>query len=57
VPLRDNPLARALQPVRDELERAAGSEYLITYLDADTLVGRQTGTGGLFVFFRAGEGE
>jgi hypothetical protein len=57
VPLRSNPLARALQPVRDELEKAAGSEYLITFLDADTLIGRQTGSGGLFVFFRAEEEE
>ena len=51
VPLR-GALPRALQPVRDALEREAGSEYLITYLDGDTLIGRQTGTGGLFVFFR-----
>ena len=51
VPLR-RALPKALQPVRDALEREAGSEYLITYLDADTLIGRQTGTGGLFVLTR-----
>lgn len=39
--------------------RAAGAQYLISYADAATLIGRQTGVGGggLFVFERVGEGE
>ena len=58
VPLRSNRLAKALQPVTDALEREAGSEYLITFLDGDTLIGRQTGAGGgLFCFFREEEKE
>jgi len=35
------------------LERQFGSEYLLTYLDEDTLIGSQTGTGGTFIFERA----
>ena len=35
------------------LERQFGSEYLLTYLDENTLIGSQTGTGGTFIFERA----
>jgi hypothetical protein len=53
IPLRPASLVRALQPVADAVEREAGSEYLITFLDGDMLIGRQTGAGGgLFAFVR-----
>ena len=51
VPLR-NALPAPLRAWGERLERQAGSEYLITFLDGDTLIGRQTGPGGLFVFWR-----
>lgn len=52
VPLRRG-LPTALQQSAERLAQNAGSEYLLTYLDEDTLIGRQTGTGGTFVFEKA----
>ena len=52
VPLRAG-LPRALNSASSNLERTFGSEYLLTYLDEDTLIGSQTGTGGTFIFERA----
>ena len=49
VPLRTN-LPTALQEQTDRLASNVGSEYLLTFLDEDMLVGRQTGTGGVFIF-------
>jgi len=49
VPLRRS-LPTALQESAERLARGVGSEYLLTYLDEDTLIGRQTGTGGTFIF-------
>lgn len=47
VPLRTDERSAAA------IERNAGNEYLLTYLDAETLIGRQTGSGGTFIFRRA----
>ena len=55
MPLR-NALPPPLRAWGERLERQAGSEYLITFLDKHVLVGRQTGPGGLFVFWRESEG-
>lgn len=44
-----------LQRVAGAARRAAGGEYLISYVDDDLLVGRQTGPDGLFVFERVAE--
>jgi hypothetical protein len=52
VPLRVG-LPRAYNSASSNLERTFGSEYLLTYLDEDTLIGSQTGTGGTFIFERA----
>ena len=52
VPLRAG-LPRAFNSASSNLERTFGSEYLLTYLDEDTLIGSQTGTGGAFIFERA----
>ncbi len=51
VPLR-NALPAPLADVNERVTRRIGSEYLLTYLDDDTLVGRQTGPGGSFIFQR-----
>lgn len=52
IPLRAG-LPRAFNNASTALERTLGSEYLLTYLDEDTLIGSQTGTGGVFIFERA----
>jgi hypothetical protein len=49
VPLRRG-LPTGLQQNADRLVRNVGSEYLLTYLDDEILIGRQTGTGGTFIF-------
>lgn len=51
VPLRPE-LPVALQNVGARLERNFGSDYLLTFLDDEMLIGRQTGSGGSFVFLR-----
>lgn len=51
VPLR-NALPAPLADANERVTRSVGSEYLLTYLDSDTLVGRQTGPGGTFIFSR-----
>ena len=56
VPLRRSQLVhvpRVIASTEKSLERSFGSEYLLTYLDEDMLVGSQTGTGGTFIFERA----
>ncbi|CAL8470247.1 g9789 [Coccomyxa elongata] len=52
VPLRAS-LPGLFQRASNSLERSFGSEYLFTYLDDDTLIGSQTGTGGTFIFARS----
>lgn len=52
VPLRAG-LPAVFQSASTSLERSFGSEYLLTYLDEDTLIGSQTGTGGIFIFARS----
>ncbi len=44
---------RVVASTEKSLERSFGSEYLLTYVDEDMLVGSQTGTGGTFIFNRA----
>ena len=39
------------------IENNVGNEYLLTYLDTDMLIGRQTGSGGSFIFKRAADTE
>ena len=51
IPLRRG-LPTALQDRADRLARNVGSEYLLTYLDEEILIGRQTGSGGSFIFER-----
>ncbi|BDA44276.1 probable plastid-lipid-associated protein 2, chloroplastic [Coccomyxa sp. Obi] len=56
VPLRTSlpgPFPGPFQSASNSLERSFGSEYLLTYLDDDTLIGSQTGTGGTFIFARS----
>ncbi len=53
IPLRAN-LPPALQEQTERLASSVGSEYLLTFLDEDMLVGRQTGPGGVFIFDLAG---
>jgi hypothetical protein len=48
VPLRP----RELLAAAPRAQRSFGSEYLLTYLDDDMLIGGQTGTGGTFIFSR-----
>lgn len=49
VPLR-RALPTELQDRAERLSQNVGSEYLLTYLDEDMLIGRQTGSGGTFIF-------
>jgi len=42
----------ALQGVGGGLERNFGSDYLLTFLDDEMLIGRQTAAGGSFIFLR-----
>ncbi|EIE26014.1 hypothetical protein COCSUDRAFT_61007 [Coccomyxa subellipsoidea C-169] len=51
VPLRAR-LPALFQSASTSLERNFGSDYLLTYLDDDTLIGSQTGSGGTFIFVR-----
>ena len=51
VPLRPE-LPAALQGVGANLERNFGSDYLLTFMDEEMLIGRQTAAGGSFVFLR-----
>ena len=51
VPLRPE-MPAALQGVGASLERNFGSDYLLTFLDDEMLIGRQTAAGGSFVFLR-----
>jgi len=51
VPLRPE-LPAALQGVGGGLERNFGSDYLLTFLDDEMLIGRQTAAGGSFIFLR-----
>ena len=41
----------------EALRQSFGSDYLFTYLDQDMLIGRQTGSGGVFIFQRAPDNE
>ena len=52
LPLRAG-LPSVFNRASSNLERSFGSEYLLTFLDEDTLIGSQTGTGGTFIFERA----
>lgn len=52
VPLQGQ-LPTALQDSARGITKNVGAEYLLTYLDDDTLIGRQTGPGGTFIFERA----
>ena len=52
IPLRAG-LPSVFNRASSNLERSFGSEYLLTFLDEDTLIGSQTGTGGTFIFERA----
>jgi hypothetical protein len=51
VPLRAR-LPALFQSASASLERSFGSEYLLSFLDEDTLIGSQTGSGGTFIFLR-----
>ena len=51
VPLRPE-LPTALQSASASLERNFGSDYLLTFLDDEMLIGRQTAAGGSFIFLR-----
>ena len=51
VPLRPE-LPAALQSIGANLERNFGSDYLLTFMDNEMLIGRQTAAGGSFVFLR-----
>ena len=51
VPLRRG-LPTAMRDRADRLARNVGSEYLLTFLDEEILIGRQTGSGGTFIFER-----
>ena len=50
IPLRSE--LPALREAADRTSRSFGSDYLLSFLDKEMLVGRQTGSGGTFVFVR-----